>query len=162
MKLYLVRHAPAEALAADGRDQVRALTPEGRAGFDEIVRGLERLGLRFERLLHSPARRALETAELLAPLVDGELVVDERLYRAPEASFFAALAGDRLALVGHQPWLAQLAGWLASGEPPGSSAAPRLSLGKGGLIELEGEPRPGGMQFVQLLAPRTLRKLGRG
>jgi len=117
------------------------------------VRGLERLGFRFERLVHSPLRRAHETAELLAPLVAGELEPSALLARAPGDELVASLAGEELALVGHEPWLTQLAGILI-GAPAG------LALKKGGVLVLEGKPRAGGMQLVQALAPATLRALG--
>src|SRR6185295_20303575 len=109
MQLFLIRHAIAEDSRAGLRDEARALTPAGRARFAEEVKGLERLGLAFERLRHSPLRRALETAELLVPLVDGELEVDARRAGAPRAELIASLAGASLALVGHEPWLSELA-----------------------------------------------------
>jgi len=158
MQLFLIRHAIAEDSRAGLRDEARALTPAGRARFAEEVKGLERLGLAFERLRHSPLRRALETAELLVPLVDGELEVDARLAGAPGAELIASLAGASLALVGHEPWLSELAWQLVSGGADASGFA----LKKGGLLQLEGEPRPGGMRLVQALAPATLRALGGG
>jgi phosphohistidine phosphatase len=153
MQLYLIRHAVAEEPRAGLRDEERALTPEGRRRFEQELRGLRRLELRFGRLVHSPLRRALETAELLAPLVEGELEVSPLLCAAPGKALLASLGGESLALVGHEPWLSQLAGQLLGGEPA-------LALKKGGLLVLEGEPRAGGMRLLQALAPATLRALG--
>ncbi len=162
MKLYLIRHAAAEERAADGRDAARALTAEGRRRFREIVHGLQRLDVRVERLVHSPARRACQTAELCLPLVEGELEVSDLLYAPPGEELLAALAGERVALVGHEPWLSELAFWLISGSHARSGGlGAALELEKGGLLELEGEPQPGGMTLLQALAPGTLRKLGR-
>src|SRR5258707_13791920 len=107
MQLFLIRHAIAEDPRAGLRDESRALTAEGRRRFTEELRGLERLDFRFERLRHSPLRRALETAELLVPLVEGELAVDARLATAPGAGLIASLAGESLALGGHEPWLSE-------------------------------------------------------
>jgi phosphohistidine phosphatase len=154
MQLYLIRHAIAEEPRRDLPDEARALTPEGRERFQLEVRGMQRLGLAFERLLHSPLRRARETAELLAPLAAGALEVNELLAQAPGDELVASLAGDNLALVGHEPWLTQFAGLL-------TGARSGLQLKKGGVLVLEGKPRAGGMKLVQALAPSTLRELGR-
>jgi phosphohistidine phosphatase len=153
MRLCLIRHAIAEDARPGLCDEARALTAKGRERFAKEVRGLERLGFRFERLVHSPLRRARETAELLAPLSEGELVPSALLAEAPGAELVASLAGAELALVGHEPWLTELAGLLI-GAPAG------LELKKGGVLVLEGQPRAGGMQLVQALAPATLRALG--
>jgi len=153
MRLFLIRHAIAEEAHLGLSDAARALTLEGRERMLLELRGLERLGFRFERLLHSPLRRARETAELLAPLVAGELEVCELLAAPPGPALRACLAGESLALVGHEPWLTQLAGELL-GEAYG------LPLKKGGVLVLEGAARPGGMQLVQALAPSALRELG--
>lgn len=154
MQLFLIRHAIAEDPRSGLRDEARALTPEGRKRFEEEVRGLRHLGFSFERVLHSPLRRALETAELLVPLVEGELEVSALLAAPPGEELLASLAGERLALVGHEPWLSELAGKLVGGTAG-------LALKKGGVLVLEGEPRAGGMRLAQALAPATLRELGR-
>ena len=153
MRLYLIRHAIAEEAHAGLSDAARALTPEGRERMLLELHGMRRLGFGFERLLHSPLRRARETAELVAPLVAGELEVCDLLAAPPGPALRACLAGESIALVGHEPWLTQLAGELL-GEAYGAP------LKKGGVLVLEGEPRPGGMQLVQALAPAELRALG--
>ena len=68
MELFLIRHAiavPGSMLLADAD---RPLTPKGRKRFSQAVLGLQHLKVRFDRLYHSPWRRAVETAELLAPV----------------------------------------------------------------------------------------------
>jgi len=155
MRLCLIRHAIAEEPRLGLRDELRALTSEGRESFEREVRGLKRLGFEFERLVHSPLRRARETAELLAPLVAGGLEASELLAQAPGEELIASLAGEQLALVGHEPSLTQLAGLLIG-------ARTGLQLKKGGVLVLEGRPRAGGMKLVQALAPATLRELGSG
>src|SRR5665213_3672830 len=66
MRLYVMRHGPAEDQAASGRDEDRALTTSGR----ERVRGVARL-LASEaelpsRILTSRLVRATETAEIVS------------------------------------------------------------------------------------------------
>ena len=71
MELTLVRHAIAE----DGADDAaRPLSKRGRQRFEDVVQELDSLGVRFDRILHSPKRRAVETAELLAGLCEGSQV----------------------------------------------------------------------------------------
>jgi len=153
MRLYLVRHAIAEDAAPGQADAARALTPDGSARFEEEVRGLRTLGVRLDTLRFSPARRALETAELLGRLVEGELRVDPLLAAPPGKELLESLAGANVALVGHEPWLSELAELLIG------AGAPPLALKKGGVFELEGEPLPGGMRLVRSLEPAALRAL---
>ena len=74
MDLFLIRHAIAEERGEGLPDAERALTHKGRARFKLVVRSLARSGFRFDRVYHSPWLRAVQTAELLAPLNDGPLV----------------------------------------------------------------------------------------
>jgi phosphohistidine phosphatase len=155
MRLTLIRHAIAEEGADDA---ARALSKEGRKRFRREVEALEALGVRFSRVLHSPKRRAVETAELLRPLVGGELVEVALLAHAPSEELFEAMTGDDLALVGHEPHLSTLLAMLVSGD---RTLGARVELKKGAVAMLEGEPRPGGMALLALLPPKVLRSLER-
>jgi phosphohistidine phosphatase len=160
MRLLVVRHGVAERDAPSGRDEDRALTPRGRALLEEEARGLLALGLSVERLLHSPWRRAQQTAELLAPLLDAARApqVCEHLAAPPGAELLAALRGPDAAVVGHEPWLSQLVAWLTAGQ----ARSQVVELEKGGVAWLQGEPRPKGMLLAALLPPRVLCRLGGG
>lgn len=166
MELFLVRHAAAEDVAPQGADERRALTPEGAKRFRKQVRGLERLGLRFDRVLHSPLLRAQETAELLLPACDGELEVAHELATEPAEDLLArigAAPAERVALVGHEPWLSRTLAWLVFGWKVYDSSA-RMGLfdwEKGGVAHLVGDPRPGTMTLVAFYPPSSLRKLAR-
>jgi len=156
--LWIVRHAIAEERSARVAEGDRALTDEGRARFAAIVRGLGALDVRLDVVLPSPWRRAVETARMLARLGGAEpLPVDELLGEPGEALLgrLAAASRECVAVVGHEPWLSELASLLVAGE----TAAARLRLKKGGVAHLEGEPVPAGMELVELLPPRVLRRL---
>lgn len=156
MRLTLIRHAIAEEGADDA---ARPLSKEGRKRFRREVEALEALGVRFARVLHSPKLRAVETAELLRPLiVGGELVEVALLAHAPSEELFEAMTGDDLALVGHEPHLSTLLAMLVSGD---RTLGARVELKKGAVAMLEGEPRPGGMALLALLPPKVLRSLER-
>jgi len=153
MTVYLIRHAPAEPRSSELRDDARPLTARGRKRWRRAVRGLGRLGVRFERVIHSPLLRAVETAEELLQLCDGESAVSTRLADRPGPDLLTELHGKSVALVGHEPWLSELVALLVLGD---ASEAPRFLLRKGSVCELEGMPVPGGMQLISLLPMAAL------
>ena len=150
MDLFVVRHAKAAEPVDGQEDAARPLTGAGVRRFKRIVSGLDELELQFDLILHSPWRRAVETAELLADLCPGELRVEGLLARAPSRALFSALEGlgeqgnERIALVGHQPWLGELVAWCLTGA---TNAASNLPLRKGGVVWLRGDPRPGAFEL---------------
>ncbi len=163
MDLWLIRHAVAEDASIEGDDARRALTPEGRERFARGVRGLGRIGARFDLVLHSPLLRAQETADLLEPLIDGETACTSALAREPGDGLLAELDGGVVALVGHEPWLTQTLTWLVFGwrvyeQDP---AAALVEFKKGAAAHLVGEPRPGAMRLAALYPPAALRAFGR-
>src|SRR5262245_48268662 len=158
MELWLIRHAAAVARSADADDAIRPLTPKGRKRWRRSVQGLESSGVSFDALYHSPWTRAVEPAELLAPLLKGELVELPELAMAPGAALFERVHGDRVALVGHAPWLDELLSLLVIGS---TETGRGLALKKGGVAWLEGEMQPGGMQLVALFPPQVLVDLSR-
>lgn len=151
MRLALIRHAIAEE---GDDDDARPLSKKGRKRFQDEVQALTALGLRFERVLHSPKLRAVQTAELLAALADAGLEVTPLLARAPSEELIESLRGESLALVGHEPHLSTLLAWLVTGD---RALGARVELKKGAVALLEGEAKPGGMQLLALLPPRVLR-----
>ncbi len=158
MELFLVRHAPAEEAAARQKDATRKLTADGRARFVRAVKGLRALDVKLDKLCHSPWLRASETADLLAPLLrdGGETIALTALAAAPTAALLPSLQGERIAVVGHEPWLSELASLLLVGD---ASLAAKLPLRKGGLLWLEGEAKAGGMTLRAALPPKVLRSL---
>lgn len=166
MELWLVRHANAESVSADGSDERRALDAEGRAQFARSVAGLERLGVSFDRILFSPLLRAQETAEILQTVCTGECEAVLELAEPPTDALMERVLRidtDHTALVGHEPWLSQLAAWLMFGWRvyDAGPAARVLALEKGGVVHLAGTPRPGGMTLIAAYPPSALRKLAR-
>ncbi len=120
MLIHLLRHGIAADVAAGGRDEDRELTEEG-------VAKLRRAGKAWRELVEpveiwvSPLRRAQQTAEILAKAVRGGgtvrtveglrpedpvLVVVQQLEQALQAGLTC------VALVGHEPHLGELLGFL--------------------------------------------------
>lgn len=152
MDLFLIRHGIAEERRDGLPDAQRQLTDVGRERFEGVVEQLRRAGLRFDRVYHSPWTRAVQTAELLSPLHEGRPQACDGLAMAPEAPFFAALEGEVVACVGHEPWMSDSVALLTTGEPVGTW----LRFKKGGVAWLRGEPEPGNMELRGFWAPKLL------
>jgi len=156
MELFVFRHAEAVDRRRGLVDAERPLTGGGRERFRKVARGLGRLDLELDTLLHSPLVRAKQTASLLRDLVRGEVVETALLARAPRRELLALLRGERVGVVGHSPYVGDLCVWLLTGRR-GAGAA--LAFKKGAVAWLEGEPRPGKMKLVALLPPQVVRHL---
>ena len=126
-RLLLVRHAK----AADGPvDADRPLTERGARRAAAIGAWLTQAGLVPDRVLVSPARRAVQTWERAgAALVPGlRPTVDARIYDNTVEALLAAIREtpedvQTLAVVGHNPSVGELAGVLDDSQ--GSPAARR-------------------------------------
>jgi phosphohistidine phosphatase len=157
MKLYVIRHASAVDSIAGMPDELRPLTDEGRDQFARVVRGLRALDVRFDLLLHSPLLRALETAELCAPLLLGESEVTPMLAQAPGPELLALLRHASVALVGHEPWVSELVAWMLTENRELSNT---FGMKKGAVAVLEGDPKPGQMRLIGFYPPSALREIG--
>jgi len=119
--LTLVRHAKASSEHRGGRrDFERPLAPRGER---DVVRMGERLasaGVRPERIVASTARRAGQTADAIAGAIGhptAEIVRSDDLYMAGRRELLEAVTTTEatvrhLTLVGHNPGLSRLWGWL--------------------------------------------------
>lgn len=150
-ELLLWRHGIAEDRHPDRPDQERALTAEGRLRTEAVAAELCCLQLHCDRLLSSPLRRALQTAEIgveagLAPAVVQEIRLAPGGDPRP---LLKAGPWRRLCLVGHEPDLGELASSLL-GVPVGT-----ISLRKAGIVLLRLGPT--GASLEALIGPRLLR-----
>jgi phosphohistidine phosphatase len=158
MQLFVIRHAVAEDSDLGIEDAARALTETGKAKLRRTVRGLRALEIRFERVLTSPWKRAAQTARALEPIASTAPIATDLLTQPPRAELLALIAerGETTAVVGHEPWLGELAAWLAFGD---SKYGDSIVLKKAGVLWLEGTPVPGGMQVRAAMPPRLLRAI---
>jgi len=154
MRLTILRHAVAVARTEwDGDDADRPLTKDGIARATRLLmqtRGLHRA----DEIWTSPWRRARATAELAAQL--WKLPLTE----VPWLAGGAATARERsthlrsaldVVLVGHEPDLGELIGYLTGNT--------RIGLAKAGLAVLKGAPVAGKMDLHVLLTPKTVETL---
>lgn len=120
MKLYVMRHGPAEDFAPSGRDADRALTPSGRDRVRDVAKLLVRSDEAPRIIISSPLVRALQTAEIVAAETGVDRVETSREL-APGGDAFAfarALVRDdkkRAMIVGHEPDLSTLVATFLSG-----------------------------------------------
>jgi len=161
--LYIVRHAIAAERGDEWPDDdKRPLTEAGIARFREELEGLAWLKVQIDEVFSSPLTRAHQTATLLA---DGlaekaavktlETLAPGHPPRAVMGELSRAAKHRRIALVGHEPGLGELAAHLL-----GSPRA--LPFKKGGVCYLTVQGltsrRPGELGWF--LPPKVLRRLG--
>lgn len=165
MKLLIIRHGPAgdpEAWQAEGRDdRLRPLTPKGKKEVRKAATGLHQLVPTLDLLATSPWIRAAETARLVGKEYGCEVTEIEALTSEQAPKDLAPwLHGQRgkesVGLVGHEPHLGLLVGYLLSGK-----SASFIELKKGGacLVEMEDPSRAGSGILQWLLTNRELRRL---
>jgi phosphohistidine phosphatase len=125
-ELYLIRHGIAEERGEAWPDDAkRPLTEDGMARVRKSARGLARLGVAFDVILTSPLVRTQQTADAVASgfEVRPHIVAVDSL--APGGTYEAVLADlekqtrrSRIALVGHEPGIGELAARLAGSRHP--------------------------------------------
>jgi phosphohistidine phosphatase len=174
MKLYVMRHGPAEDDSPTGRDGDRALTPPGRERTRSVARELARQDEAPLTVISSPLVRALQTAEIVAAACD----LEKRAKDSPGTGATGAVevrremapGGDALSLVtellksgrkramvvGHEPDLSMLVERLTGKTPP-------QGMLKSMVVGIKMEPTPegtegrgftSGLRFI--LDPKTL------
>lgn len=114
MKIYIMRHGPAEDQAPTGRDYDRKLTSSGRARTELASQELARWE-RPKRVVSSPLVRTVETAEVVLGTLGLSLDLETREELAPGGDALKLL-GDlategakRVLLIGHEPDVSSLA-----------------------------------------------------
>ena len=166
MNIFILRHGIAVERGTKGfeKDSERPLTSKGKRQLVKSAAAMKRMKLRFDLILSSPYKRALQTAEIVAE----ELKLQKRLRLSdmlksendPETIIgeIAALkpAPKNLLLVGHEPYLSQLISRLVSGN--GDMA---MDFKKGALCKLEMEKLDGAAsaQLVWLLTPKLMKEM---
>jgi phosphohistidine phosphatase len=161
-ELYLIRHGIAEERGdAWPDDTKRPLTEHGIARLKKEARGLVNLGVAFDVVLTSPLVRARQTAEAVASVVEPRPVIVAAESLAPGGTYQAVLSDlekqakrSRIALVGHEPGIGELAARLS-----GSRHAFEFKKGAVCRIDLETLPPAGPGSLRWFLTPKILRTL---
>ena len=135
MKLYLVQHAKA---ASKDVDPQRPLTEEGRRDIQKVSAFIKPLNLSVDYLWHSGKKRAQQTSEILADVVEvrKEMAAHDGL--APDDDVKALkdeLMSDRqdIIIVGHLPFLSKLVSLLLTS----SESSNTVAFKNGGIVCLD-------------------------
>jgi phosphohistidine phosphatase len=161
-RLYLLRHAKSSWDDPSLADFERPLAPRGRKAARRIAGYAARAGIRPELVICSPATRARETLERVAPALGGpEIAFDERLYGASEDELLARLrevpaAIGSLLLVGHNPGTAQLLALLVASGTPLPAEVPTGALASLSFRAGWDELGPGLASLDAFVVPREL------
>jgi phosphohistidine phosphatase len=161
-ELYVIRHGLAEERGdAYPDDAKRPLTEEGISRMRKAARGLARIGVEVDVVLTSPLVRARQTAELVAAGLDPRPTIVNVDSLAPDGTYAAVVADlekhsrkSRIALVGHEPMLGELAARFI-----GSRHAIELKKGAVCCIDVENLPPGGPGDLRWLMTPKILRAL---
>jgi len=161
-ELYLIRHGLAGERGPEWPDDSkRPLTDEGLSRLRKEARGLRELGVGFDVIVTSPLVRTRQTADVFAEVLTTKAPIVSSDALAPAgspASVIQEIARHarkgRVALVGHEPNLGELAGHLIQ-------ARSALSFKKGGICRIDFEvPPPKGVgSLIWFLPPKVLRRI---
>jgi len=161
-ELYLIRHGLAEERGEKWPDDTkRPLTEQGIARLKKQARGLKRMGVTIDLVLTSPLVRARQTAEIIAAGLAPapHITVTDAL--SPDGTHHAVVADlekharkGRIALVGHEPGIGELAARLIG-------ARQSLEFKKGAIcrVDFEELPPSGAGKLQWFLTPRILRSI---
>jgi len=162
LELYLIRHGVAAERGEDfPDDSKRPLTNAGISRLKKEAKPLDALGVAFDHIISSPLVRTKQTADVFAELLKSKPSVSQSDALAPAGTSTAVIQElakhmrkGRIALVGHEPNLGELAGRLIGARMP-------LEFKKGGICRIDFEvfPPKGIGQLRWFVTPRMLREI---
>jgi phosphohistidine phosphatase len=163
LELYLIRHGVAAERGKDWPDDSkRPLTPDGISRLRKSARGLTAIGVGFDQIVTSPLVRTRQTADVFAEALEDHPPIATSDALAPAGSSASVIQEitrharkARVALVGHEPNLGELAAQLIGARTP-------LEFKKGGICRIDFDmlPPKGGGMLRWFMTPKMLRKLG--
>lgn len=165
VELYLIRHGIAALRGEEYPDDTkRPLTHRGIVRLRREARALAALNVSFDQIITSPLVRARQTADLFAEDLPSKPPVAVSQSLAPGGKPGAVLdelgkyaRRTKIALVGHEPDLGELAARMIGARQP-------IQFKKGGIcrIDFEALPPAGPGRLRWLMTPKQLRALVKG
>ena len=157
MLLLLMRHAAAARRDAKRYpdDALRPLTQAGRVEQRRVLRRLRKMGCLPALILASPLKRAWQTAGVVRDAFDlpgAARIRCNALAASPDLRSIAEAVGTvnadtSIALVGHEPWIGELASVLLTGSTSGVA----IRFAKSGVLGVRVdrlEPGAGTLEFM--------------
>lgn len=141
MRILLIRHAVAEERdvweKTGASDEKRPLTPDGAKKMKKAAKGLMVLVPEIAAIASSPLVRAWQTASIVADQYYGRspeqlLALAPNGHREDVLTWINQFEGGTVALVGHEPDLGELVGWLIGRRPESN-----IGFKKGGAAMVE-------------------------
>ena len=163
LELYLIRHGLAGERGPEyPDDSKRPLTSRGIAALRKEAKGLKALGVTFDVIITSPLVRTRQTADVLADTLPSKPAIVASDALAPAGTPAAVLQElakharkARIALVGHEPNIGELAARLIGLRTP-------IPFKKGAVCRIDFDVLPPkGVGALRWFAtPKMLRRLG--
>jgi phosphohistidine phosphatase len=164
IELYLIRHGVAAERGENFPDDTkRPLTNEGVQKLRKEAKALVALDVTFDVILTSPLARTRQTAEVVAAAFRNPPPIVTMASLAPGSAHNAIMdelskhhRRHRIALVGHEPGIGELAGRLLGVRRP-------VEFKKGAIcrIDVTALPPASPGQLRWFLTPRIMRKIGK-
>lgn len=162
LELYLIRHGVAAERGEDyPDDSKRPLTGAGMSKLRREAKALNALEVSFDLIITSPLVRTRQTADIVAETLQAKPTVITSDALAPAGTPAAVvqelarhMKKARIALVGHEPNLGELAARLIGAKSP-------IEFKKGAICRIDFEvfPPKGIGMLRWFLPPKVLRKL---
>ena len=163
LELYLIRHGIAAERGEEyPDDSKRPLTSGGITRLRKEAKALEALGVAFDHIITSPLVRTRQTADVFAETLKSKPSVSSSDALAPAGTPAAVIQDlakharkERIALVGHEPNIGELAARLIGARLP-------MEFKKGSIcrIDFETLPPKGTGQLRWFITPKMLRSIG--
>jgi len=163
LELYLIRHGVAAERGEDfPDDSKRPLTNGGISRLRKEAKALDAIGVTIDHIITSPLVRTKQTADIFAESLKSKPSVSQSDALAPAGTSTAVvqelakhMRKGRIALVGHEPNIGELAGRLIGARMP-------LEFKKGAICRIDFEvfPPKGIGQLRWFVTPRMLREIG--
>ena len=160
-ELYLIRHGIAEERGPEWPDDSkRPLTGEGVTALKQEAKALAALGTAFDLIVSSPLTRAQQTAKVFADYLPGKPAVELSDALTPAGTPAEVMqeiaryaSKGRLALVGHEPNIGELAAVLIGARSP-------IEFKKGAVcrIDFDGLPPKSIGMLRWFVPPRILKR----
>jgi phosphohistidine phosphatase len=162
LELYLIRHGVAAERGEEyPDDSKRPLTSDGIARLRKEAKALDALGVEFDQILSSPLVRARQTADVFGETMKAKPPIANTDALTPAGSPAAVIQElgkhmrkARIALVGHEPNMGELAAHLIGAKVP-------LPFKKGAICRIDFSvfPPKGKGQLCWFATPRMLRRV---
>ena len=162
LEVYLIRHGIAAERGPEyADDSKRPLTNRGIAELRKEAKALNELEVGFDVIISSPLTRTRQTADAIADTLVTQTPVELSDALAPDGTPAAVIKEvlrhtkkRRIALVGHEPNIGELAARLIGAESP-------IPFKKGAICRIDFDVLPPALgQLRWFLTPRVLRKIG--